>query len=91
MGMPTPISIWFRGNLAGWVAEQLRSETLRRSELFAPGYVESALAEHASGHRDRNLDLWKLLSVGSWWRIFIEGNTPSESHVVSPIQEVRVP
>ena len=74
MGMPTPISIWFRGGLAKWAETELNSESLRKAGLLSPEYVETALSEHLSGRRDRSTDLWKLLSLGSWWRTYIEGD-----------------
>ncbi len=77
MGMPTPTSIWFRGNLAGWVKSELQSETLRKTGVLSQDYIELALNEHLSGRRDRSTDLWKMLNVASWWRTFVEGNPAS--------------
>jgi asparagine synthase (glutamine-hydrolysing) len=70
-GMPTPVDLWFRGELNGWVTQQLSSTTAR--SLFSPQYIEQAIAEHTSGKRDRSLDLWKMLNVTTWWRLFIDG------------------
>ena len=72
-GMPTPTAIWFRRGLSGWVKDQLESGDLARTGLFSPAYIESALEEHISGQKDRSVDLWKLLSVASWWRVYISG------------------
>jgi asparagine synthase (glutamine-hydrolysing) len=74
MGMPTPVSIWFRGELAAWVEGRLHSPTLQKSGLLSPAYLELALAEHRSGRRDRSTDLWKMISLDSWWRTYIEGD-----------------
>ena len=80
-GMPTPISIWFRGSLAGWVRSELQSSGVTSSGLLAPDYVQAALDEHISGRRDRSLDLSKLLNVATWWKLFIE---PGASGAQSP-------
>ena len=77
-GMPTPISIWFRGSLAGWIRSELQSRSVRSSGLLAPGYIQSALEEHISGRRDRSLDLWKLLNVATWWKLFMGPGVQSE-------------
>ena len=69
MGMPTPTAQWFRGELYPWI-EQCLSE--KPSGLLSPTYARQALREHKSGARDRSNDLWKMLNVESWWRVFVE-------------------
>ncbi|HET9494813.1 MAG TPA: asparagine synthase (glutamine-hydrolyzing) [Chloroflexia bacterium] len=76
MGMPTPIDLWFRGPLKEWVRGELSPERVARTGLFAQGYVERMLAEHTEGRADRSLELWKLLNVLTWWRLFVEGEAP---------------
>lgn len=71
LGMPTPTSRWFRWSLAAWVKSEAQSESLRDSALLSEPYVQSALQEHLSGHSDRGNDLWKILNVAAWHRIFI--------------------
>jgi asparagine synthase (glutamine-hydrolysing) len=70
MGMPTPTARWFRGDLFSWVEACLNEKP---SGLLAAGYVREALVQHRSGARDRSNDLWKMLNVETWWRVFIEG------------------
>ncbi|MBF6612330.1 MAG: asparagine synthase (glutamine-hydrolyzing) [Chloroflexi bacterium] len=77
MGMPTPITIWFRGSLAGWVREELLFSQACEAGLLSRDYIKAMLDEHLSGKADRSLDLWKMLSVTSWWRVFMqEGISP---------------
>ncbi|HEY0069897.1 MAG TPA: asparagine synthase (glutamine-hydrolyzing) [Chloroflexia bacterium] len=76
MGMPTPVDIWFRDSLAGWVREQIDSPEAREFGLLDHDYVQKALAEHQSGARDRSLDLWKMLNLVTWWRLHVAGTTP---------------
>jgi asparagine synthase (glutamine-hydrolysing) len=73
MGMPTPVDLWFRGPLNAWVRDELAPERVANTGLFAPGYVERTLAEHTTGRTDRSTELWKLLNVLTWWRLFVEG------------------
>jgi asparagine synthase (glutamine-hydrolysing) len=87
-GMPTPVAPWFRGPLAPWLRSTLASHEIASAGLFSPLYVESALQEHISGRRDRSLDLWKLLSVLSWWRTYItspQSPAPVETHRREPV------
>jgi asparagine synthase (glutamine-hydrolysing) len=74
MGMPTPVDRWFRWSLAGWVKSEAQSEGLRASGLISEEYARRAVEEHLSGRKDRSTELWKVVSVGAWWRIFIEGD-----------------
>jgi asparagine synthase (glutamine-hydrolysing) len=71
MGMPTPVAPWFRGGLAPWVNSQLLCDTSSLSGLISEAYIKQAIAEHASGKRDRSTDIWKVLNVEAWWRAFI--------------------
>lgn len=71
MGMPTPVAVWFRGTLADWIQEQLTSTEVRALGLLNPQYVDTALQEHMSGVRDRSIDLWKMLNLVVWWRLYI--------------------
>jgi asparagine synthase (glutamine-hydrolysing) len=68
MGMPTPTARWFRGELSHWVEQCL---TANPSGLLAPGHVQQALQDHRTGTRDRSNDIWKMLSVEAWWKIFV--------------------
>lgn len=71
MGMPTPIAPWFRGSLAPWVKSQLLADTSSLSGLISEVYIKQAISEHASGKRDRSIDIWKVLNVEAWWRMFV--------------------
>jgi asparagine synthase (glutamine-hydrolysing) len=72
MGMPTPTAPWFRGPLAPWVRSELSPANLRRSGFISPQYAQQAIEEHLSGRRDRSNDLWKLLNLTAWWRVWVD-------------------
>ena len=72
MGMPTPIAIWFRGDLRGWVQDRLLSDDAFVTGLLDMSGARRTIEEHQSGRFDRSLDLWKMLNVTSWWRLYIE-------------------
>lgn len=82
MGMPTPVALWFRGALREWIKEQLTSAEVQEFGILDQSYVEEALKEHRSGARDCSLDLWKMLNLVTWWRIFIAGQVPT-AHVAA--------
>jgi len=80
-GMPTPVAPWFRGPLRPWLEHELTSPAAR--SLFSARFVREALVEHDSGKVDRSFDLWKMLSVSAWWRLFIDGNGEAPLGVVT--------
>jgi asparagine synthase (glutamine-hydrolysing) len=92
MGMPTPISLWFRESLAGWVREQLLSEASLSCGLLSREYVEQAIEEHRAGKADRSLDVWKMLNLVAWWRVYMEGHDSySEVAELPDRQAVTIP
>jgi asparagine synthase (glutamine-hydrolysing) len=70
-GMPTPIAPWFRDSLAPWVKEMLLAPTTNSSGLLSSAYVRTAINEHLTGAKDRSNDLWKMLSIETWWRVYM--------------------
>jgi hypothetical protein len=58
------------------VRSELSPTRVEATGLFAPAYVQRMLAEHAEGRADRSIDLWKMLNVLTWWRLFAEGEAP---------------
>jgi hypothetical protein len=74
--MPTPVDLWFRESLAGWVREQLDSPEVRSFGLLDRDYVLEAIEQHQAGARDRSLDLWKMLNLVTWWRLHIAKTVP---------------
>lgn len=71
-GYPTPAVHWFRGPLKDWLREQLSSERLRASGWFQVAPVEAMLQSHWAG-QDRSWELWRILSLLTWQRLFLEG------------------
>jgi asparagine synthase (glutamine-hydrolysing) len=71
-GMPTPIAPWFRGELSPWVESIITSPQSLATGLFSPEYVRQALRTHQAGQKDVSLELWKMLNVVTWWKVYIE-------------------
>ncbi len=71
-GYPTPAAHWFRGPLKSWLAEHLSPQAVRASEWLDPAAVQSLLASHESG-QDRSWELWRVLSLLTWQRLFLRG------------------
>jgi asparagine synthase (glutamine-hydrolysing) len=76
-GFPTPLAIWFRGELRNWLRQRLLGDHSKLSIIFRPEFVERLVEAYLSSWRKkiRPLDeiqthrLWVLLSLESWLRV----------------------
>jgi len=75
-GFGIPLGRWFRGQLGDFVRELLLSETSRRRGIFNTAYIEQLVQRHAKG-RDRDLQLWTLISFELWCRTFLDRRSQS--------------
>ncbi len=74
-GFPTPLSMWFRKETLPFVRDILSVDAMRRRGLFNPRYVETLLEQHVAGTADFGLQLWALLGVELWHRVFVDANS----------------
>ena len=84
-GFAVPLAQWLRKDLATFARDVLLSPTAARRGVFNQRYIEHLLALHDRG-RDRDLQLWTILSTELWCRRFLDrtasmpaaiGSTPS--------------
>jgi asparagine synthase (glutamine-hydrolysing) len=71
-GFGAPIRSWLRGPLRPLVDDLLSEETLRRRGLFQPAEVRRIIAANLSGREDYNLQVFQLLTLELWQRVFLE-------------------
>jgi asparagine synthase (glutamine-hydrolysing) len=81
-GFVMPASSWLRGELSGDVSAILMSPAAIGRGLFSPQVVQQMVSEHIGGHRDWGNQLWTLLVLEIWYRIFID-------RTVTPDQPLR--
>jgi asparagine synthase (glutamine-hydrolysing) len=70
-GFGVPLGAWLRKDIAP-VKDILLSDTARQRKLLNMPVVERLIAEHESGKRDYNRQLWTLLTLEQWHRSFID-------------------
>ena len=67
MGFSAPIGLWFRGEWKSWVRDTLLRGPLMQRSILDPREVESILAEHESGRRNRESLIWNLAMLSLWF------------------------
>jgi asparagine synthase (glutamine-hydrolysing) len=72
MGFGVPVGHWFRGQMQGFLRENLLSERSSRRGLFRPEVVRRMVELHTRGERDYTHQLWTLLMLELWFQRFID-------------------
>jgi asparagine synthase (glutamine-hydrolysing) len=71
-GFGAPIRSWLRGPLQPMIADLLSEESVKRRGLFRPAEVQRIIAANLSGREDWNLQVFQLLTLELWHRVFID-------------------
>jgi phenylacetate-CoA ligase len=80
VGFDSPIGQWAKSDLREFVTRFLAPEQVARTGLLDPRGVEKVLAGHLSGSRDYSLQLWSLLALEAWHRMYIEDGVTDGEH-----------
>ena len=82
MGFSCPVDHWFRGELKELAYDTLLSQSARERGLFRADYVRLLLDEHCRAARDHHTQLWALLMLELWFRMWIDA--PAEAAILRP-------
>ncbi len=72
VGFDSPIGQWFKEDLQPFIRSFLSPEQLRRSRLLDGQAVQRLMDAHLSNSRDYSLQLWSVLALEGWYRMYIE-------------------
>ncbi len=72
MGFGVPVGHWFRGQMQGFLRENLLSDAAARRGLFRPEVVRRMVELHTRGERDHTHQLWTLLMLELWFQRFVD-------------------
>ena len=70
-----PVAAWLRQGLREFTADTLRSQACRERGYFQPAAVDALLESHLAGRSDHSQQLWNLLCLELWHRVFLDGST----------------
>jgi len=72
VGFDSPIGQWFKGELNSFVDSFLSEEQVAQSGLLNPEVVRRMLADHLAGRSNYSLQLWSIVSLEAWYRMYID-------------------
>jgi asparagine synthase (glutamine-hydrolysing) len=71
-GFPVPLDLWFRTGLRDLVRDALDEAQVARRGLLSPIEVRRVVEDHAAGRRDHGREIWTLLNLELWQRVFLD-------------------
>ncbi len=71
-----PIAEWFRKELKDYVYEILLERTSTERGYFDPKRVKNILDTHQKGMQDLSFQIWSLLNLELWHRVYIDDHNP---------------
>jgi asparagine synthase (glutamine-hydrolysing) len=86
-GFSVPLDLWFRGNLKELLRDILLSRRATSRAYFNHAVIEAMINAHTSGRADHQQELWGLLMLELWHRMFID-SSPHHSPCYSPARPV---
>jgi asparagine synthase (glutamine-hydrolysing) len=71
-GFSVPLDLWFRGHLKDLLRDILLSRRSTNRGYFNSNVIEAMIDSHTSGRADHQQELWGLLMLELWHRMFID-------------------
>jgi asparagine synthase (glutamine-hydrolysing) len=77
VGFAVPIAGWFRADLGEALERLTLGADARPDPLVDPEVTRRVLGLHREGRYDLGKELWSLLTLDVWARIFLDGDDPA--------------
>jgi asparagine synthase (glutamine-hydrolysing) len=77
VGFDSPIGQWFKDELRPFITSFLAPQQIEQSGLLDPDTVQAMLVDHWEGRRNYSLQLWSIVSLEAWYRMYIEDQIDS--------------
>lgn len=75
-GFPVPVKQWLRGDLKQIAGDILLDTRTRDRGLFDMNYVHRLFDKHSEAKDDLSKNVWNLLILEMWFRMFVDGEGP---------------
>jgi hypothetical protein len=90
-----PVADWLDGTTLPGIASYLINGPLTRNEWIEADAVTRLSGEHAARRADHHVRLWQLLSLDSWHRRYLGGESHEEqterlAHGLGPLAQAGV-
>jgi asparagine synthase (glutamine-hydrolysing) len=76
-GFAAPIDYWLAHDLMEMVDDLLSEKQVRERGLFRPAVVRKLVEQQRSGVQDWSMQVWQLLTLEIWTRLFLDGGARS--------------
>jgi asparagine synthase (glutamine-hydrolysing) len=76
-GFAAPIDYWLANDLREMVDDLLSEKQVRERGLFRPAAVRKLVEQQRSGVQDWSMQVWQLLTLEIWTRLFLDGGARS--------------
>jgi asparagine synthase (glutamine-hydrolysing) len=71
-GFAAPVDYWLANDLREMVDDLLSDADVRNRGLFRPEAVRRLVDEHRAGREDWSMQIWQLLTLETWMRVFLD-------------------
>jgi asparagine synthase (glutamine-hydrolysing) len=72
-GFAAPVDYWLAHDLREMVDDLLSEKQVRERGLFRPAAVRKLVDEQRAGTQDWSMQIWQLLTLEIWTRLFLDG------------------
>ncbi|GMU58160.1 MAG: asparagine synthetase B [Candidatus Xenobia bacterium] len=80
-GFGTPVDLWLRRDLSFLTRHLLGERSVRERGIFDPDSVQALVAQQRAGGRDSSQQVWILLMLELWHRMYIDQDLSNDAAV----------
>ena len=82
VGFDSPIGEWFKNELRPFLTSFLSAAHVDRSGLLNGAAVQNLIGAHLAGARDYSMQIWSILALETWFRMYVEDDAAGRRDVV---------
>ncbi len=86
-GFAAPVDYWLAHDLREMADDLLSDTNIQERGLFRPQAVRRLVNEQRNGAEDWSMQIWQLLTLESWMRIFLDAGIARSTEQFAPLPE----